>query len=74
MNYTLRVLRSFERNLEYEALYKFWLGVDSADSADHQKLKASYKKQENFRKKLSTQFDSRAFPTFMELKVEIEKN
>lgn len=52
MDKILKVLGSFVRNEDYEALYLFWLGINTDRAEEKRKLSEQKKKEENFQKRL----------------------
>ena len=52
MTNIVKVLSSFASSEVYEALYLFWLGIDTNELDQKQKLSESKKREENFQKRL----------------------
>ena len=52
MTNIVKVLSSFASSEVYEALYLFWLGIDTEELDQKQKLSENKKKEENFQKRL----------------------
>ncbi len=52
MTNIVKVLSSFASSEVYEALYLFWLGIDTNELDQKQKLSENKKKEENFQKRL----------------------
>lgn len=52
MTNIVKVLSSFASSEIYEALYLFWLGIDTNELDQKQKLSESKKREENFQKRL----------------------
>lgn len=52
MDKIVRVLGSFGKNEEYEALFLFWLGVNTDKSAEKNKLRDEQKRENSFRRRL----------------------
>lgn len=52
MTNIVKVLNSFASSEVYEALYLFWLGIDTNELDQKQKLSESKKREENFQKRL----------------------
>jgi len=52
MTNIVKVLSSFASSVVYEALYLFWLGIDTDELDQKQKLSENKKKEENFQKRL----------------------
>jgi uncharacterized protein YydD (DUF2326 family) len=52
MNNIVKVLNSFSSSEVYEALYLFWLGIDTNDLDQKQKLSERKKREESFQKRL----------------------
>jgi uncharacterized protein YydD (DUF2326 family) len=52
MTNIVKVLNSYTTNEVYEALYLFWLGVDTNNLDTKQRLSESKKREENFQKRL----------------------
>lgn len=52
MTNIVKVLSSFASSEVYEALYLFWLGIDTDELDQKQKLSENKKKEENFQKRL----------------------
>ncbi|TNE68185.1 DUF2326 domain-containing protein [bacterium] len=52
MTHIVKVLNSYTRGEEYEALYLFWLGISTDDHEEKQRLSADKTKEENFQKRL----------------------
>ena len=48
----VKILSSFASSEEYEALYLFWLGIDTNELDQKQKLSENKKREENFQKRL----------------------
>ena len=48
----VKILNSFTSNEEYEALYLFWLGINTDDHSEKERLSFLKKKEENFQKRL----------------------
>jgi len=52
MNNIVKVLNSFASSEVYEALYLFWLGIDTDNHNEKERLSLNKKKEENFQKRL----------------------
>ncbi|MCD6010680.1 MAG: hypothetical protein K0Q79_542 [Flavipsychrobacter sp.] len=52
MNNIVKVLNSYASSEVYEALYLFWLGIETDNLEEKQKLSESKKKEEQFQKRL----------------------
>lgn len=53
----VKVLHSYTPTETYEALYLFWLGIDTNDLERKQKLSENKKREENFQKRLRKESD-----------------
>lgn len=67
LNNVLKVLHPTTKDVEYEALYQFWFGVQTDEGAAYQRIRELISRQETYRTQLAKEFDVTEFSIIKDL-------
>jgi uncharacterized protein YydD (DUF2326 family) len=73
LNNILNVLHPTTKDVEYEALYQFWFGVQTEDGEAYRKATDEKTKQENYRLRLAKEFTITDFSVLPEIETRIKE-
>jgi len=73
LNNILKVLHPTTKDVEYEALYQFWFGVQTVDGEAYRKATEEKTKQENYRVRLAKEFTITDFSVLPEIEAHIKE-